>query len=98
VLHHYGTPGGCENGHLLGHTASSHAWYEPFFRNNTYFALKLLGGGDRARFLWRLYREHVLNRAFAAAGPGFLARRHAALARGAAEGWRAWRQLRAAGR
>jgi GT2 family glycosyltransferase len=98
VLHHYGTPGGCENGHLLGHTASSHAWYEPFFRNNTYFALKLLGGGDRARFLWRLYREHVFNRAFAAAGPGFLARRHAALARGAAEGWRAWRQLRAAGR
>jgi GT2 family glycosyltransferase len=98
VLHHYGTPGGCENGHLLGHTASSHAWYEPFFRNNTYFALKLLGGGDRTRFLWRLYREHVLNRAFAAAGPGFLARRHVALARGAAEGWRAWRQRRAAGR
>jgi GT2 family glycosyltransferase len=95
VLHHYGTPGGCENGHLLGRTEASHAWYEPFFRNNAYFALKLLGGGDRARFMWRLYREHVLNRTFAAAGPGFLVRRHAALARGAAAGWRAWRQARA---
>jgi GT2 family glycosyltransferase len=97
VVHHYGTPGGCDNGHLLARSAASHAWYEPFFRNNTYFALKLLGGGDRARFFWRLYREHVLNRAFAAAGPAFLARRHAALARGAAGGWRAWRQWRAVG-
>jgi GT2 family glycosyltransferase len=96
VLHHYGTPGGCDNAHLLGRTETSHAWYEPFFRNNTYFALKLLDGGDRARFLWRLYREHVLNRTFASAGPAFLARRHAALARGAADGWRAWRQARAA--
>ena len=98
VLHHYGTPGGCENEHLLGRDAASHAWYRPFFRNNIYFALKLLTGGDRARFLWRLYREHVLNRAFAAAGPAFLARRHAALARGAAAGWRVWRQARAAER
>jgi GT2 family glycosyltransferase len=94
VVHHYGTPGGCDNAHLLGRTAGSHVWYEPFFRNNTYFALKLLGGGDRARFLWRLYREHVLNRGFASAGPAFLARRHAALLKGAAGGWRAWRQLR----
>lgn len=92
VLHHYGTPGGCDNGHLLGRTATSHAWYEPFFRNNTYFALKLLPAGLQLRFLWRLYREHVLNRAFAGAGPAFLARRHAALARGAAAGWRAWRR------
>ena len=98
VLHHYGTPGGCDNGNLLGRTETSHAWYEPFFRNNTYFALKLLGGGDRARFLWRLYREHVLNRGFAAAGPAFLAHRHAALARGAAAGWRAWREAREVGR
>jgi GT2 family glycosyltransferase len=98
VLHHYGTPGGCDNGHLLGRTESSHAWYEPFFRNNTYFALKLLGGGDRARFLGRLYREHVLNRAFLAAGPAFLARRHAVLIRGAVAGWRAWRRARAEGR
>jgi GT2 family glycosyltransferase len=98
VVHHFGTPGGCENANLLARTAESHEWYGPFFRNNTYFALKLLGGGDRALFLWRLYREHVLNRAFAAAGPGFLARRHAALARGAAEGWRAWRQAKAEGR
>jgi GT2 family glycosyltransferase len=95
VVHHYGTPGGCGNGHLLARTPASHAWYEPFFRNNTYFALKLLAGGDRVRFLWRLYREHVLNRGFAAAGLAFLTRRHAALARGAAGGWRAWRQLRA---
>jgi len=91
VVHHYGTPGGCDNENLLGRTAASHAWYVPFFRNNTYFALKLLAGGDRARFLWRIYREHVLNRAYLSAGPGFLARRHAALARGAAEGWRARR-------
>jgi GT2 family glycosyltransferase len=95
VVHHYGTPGGCDNGHLLARTAGSHAWYEPFFRNNTYFALKLLDGGDRVRFLWRIYREHVLNRGFATAGPAFLAHRHAALARGAAAGWRTWRQLRA---
>jgi GT2 family glycosyltransferase len=92
VVHHYGTPGGCDNGHLLGRTEASHAWYELFFRNNTYFALKLLAGGDRARFLWRLYREHVLNRGFAAAGPAFLARRHTTLARGAVAGWRTWRQ------
>jgi GT2 family glycosyltransferase len=98
VLHHYGTPGGCDNGHLLGRTESSHAWYEPFFRNNTYFALKLLGGGDRLHFLWRLYREHVLNRAFVTAGPAFLARRHAALVRGAVAGWQAWRRVRAEGR
>ena len=98
VLHHYGTPGGCDNGHLLARRGASHAWYESFFRNNTYFALKLLAGGDRARFLWRLYREHVLNRVFAAAGPAFLARRHVALARGAAAGWRAWRRARAAAR
>jgi GT2 family glycosyltransferase len=91
VIHHYGTPGGCDNENLLGRTAASHAWYVPFFRNNVYFALKLLAGADRARFLGRLYREHVVNRAFLAAGPAFLARRHAALARGAAEGWRAWR-------
>ena len=90
VVHHFATPGGCENGHLLGRTAASHAWYAPFFRNNVYFALKLLDGGARARFLWRLYREHVLNRTFVAAGPAFLARRHAALARGALGGWRAW--------
>jgi GT2 family glycosyltransferase len=98
VVHHYGTPGGCDNEHLLGRTAASHAWYVPFFRNNTYFALKLLAGADRARFLWRLYREHVLNRAFLAAGPAFLGRRHAALARGAAEGWRVWRAARPDGR
>jgi GT2 family glycosyltransferase len=91
VVHHYGTPGGCDNENLLGRTAASHAWYEPFFRNNVYFALKLLPRGDRARFLWRLYREHVANRAFVAAGPAFLARRHAALARGAVAGWRARR-------
>jgi GT2 family glycosyltransferase len=97
VLHHYGTPGGCDNGHLLGRTGASHAWYEPFFRNNTYFALKLLARGDRARFGWRLYREHVLNRAFLAAGPAFLARRHAALARGAAAGWRVWQRAQATG-
>jgi GT2 family glycosyltransferase len=97
VVHHYGTPGGCENANLLASTPESHAWYEQFFRNNTYFALKLLEPGDRARFLWRLYREHVLNRAFVAAGPAFLGRRHAALARGAAAGWRAWRQARTAG-
>jgi GT2 family glycosyltransferase len=90
VVHHYGTPGGCDNEHLLARTQASHAWYEPFFRNNVYFALKLLGAADRARFMWRLYREHVLNRAFVAAGPMFLARRHAALARGAVGGWRAW--------
>jgi GT2 family glycosyltransferase len=94
VVHHYGTPGGCDNANLLGRTAASHGWYEPFFRNNVYFALKLLAGGDRAGFLWRLYREHVLNRAFLAAGPAFLARRHAALARGAAAGWHAWRSAR----
>jgi len=91
VIHHYGTPGGCDNENLLGRTAAAHAWYVAFFRNNVYFALKLLTGGDRARFLARLYREHVLNRAFVAGGPAFLARRHAALARGAAEGWRVWR-------
>lgn len=98
VVHHYGTPGGCDNAHLLGRTAASHAWYGPFFRNNVYFALKLLTGIDRARFFWRLYREHVANRAFLAAGPGFLARRHAALARGVADGWRAWRAAAAGGR
>ena len=92
VVHHYGTPGGCDNEHLLARTAASHAWYRAFFRNNVYFALKLLAGADRARFLARLYREHALNRAFAAAGPTFLARRHLALARGALDGWRAWRQ------
>jgi GT2 family glycosyltransferase len=95
VVHHYGTPGGCENGNLLSRSAESHAWYGPFFRNNVYFALKVLAGADRARFLARLYREHVANRTFAAAGPAFLARRHAALARGAADGWRAWRAARA---
>jgi GT2 family glycosyltransferase len=94
VVHHYGTPGGCDNGHLLGRSPASHAWYESFFRNNTYFALKLLGRGHRARFLWRLYREHVLNRVFATTGPAFLARRHGALLRGAAAGWQAWRRAR----
>jgi GT2 family glycosyltransferase len=97
VVHHYGTPGGCDNEHLLSRSRASHAWYETFFRNNVYFALKLLAGGDRGRFLLRLYREHALNRAFAAAGPAFLARRHGALIRGARAGWRAWRQARAAG-
>jgi GT2 family glycosyltransferase len=97
VLHHYATPGGCDNQHMLSHSPASHTWYESFFRNNVYFALKLLAGGDRARFLLRLYREHALNRGFAAAGPGFLARRHGALARGIHAGWRAWRQARAAG-
>jgi GT2 family glycosyltransferase len=95
VVHHYGTPGGCDNAHLLSPSPASHAWYESFFRNNVYFALKLLAGGDRARFLLRLYREHALNRAFAAVGPGFLGRRHGALVRGARAGWRAWRQARA---
>ena len=98
VVHYFGTPGGCENGNLLSSTAASHAWYVPFFRNNTYFALKLLAGRDRARFFWRLYREHVVNRAYLAAGPVFLGRRHAALARGAAGGWRAWRDARAGAR
>ena len=98
VVHHFGTPGGCENGNLLSHAAASHAWYVPFFRNNTYFAFKLLAGADRARFLWRLYREHVLNRAYLGAGPVFLGRRHAALARGAAGGWCVWRQARAGAR
>jgi GT2 family glycosyltransferase len=97
VVHHYGTPGGCDNEHLLSRSPASHAWYATFFRNNVYFAFKLLAPGDRSRFLLRLYREHALNRAFAAAGPRFLAHRHAALARGALAGWRAWRQLRSAG-
>ena len=97
VVHHFGTPGGCENANLLSRADGSHAWYVPFFRNNTYFALKLLAGRDRARFLWRIYREHVVNRAYLAAGPAFLRHRHAALARGTTEGWRAWRQARAAG-
>jgi GT2 family glycosyltransferase len=95
VVHHFGTPGGCENGHLLSHAPASHAWYETFFRNNVYFGLKLLAGADRARFLARLYREHALNRAYLAVGPAFLARRHGALARGARAGWRAWRAARA---
>jgi GT2 family glycosyltransferase len=97
VVHHYGTPGGCDNEHLLSHSPASHAWYETFFRNNVYFALKLLARRDRARFLLRLYREHALNRAFAGAGPAFLVRRHGALVRGARAGWRAWRQARTAG-
>jgi GT2 family glycosyltransferase len=94
VVHHYGTPGGCGNEHLLSRAPASHAWYATFFRNNVYFALKLLPGADRARFLLRLYREHALNRTFATAGPVFLARRHAALIRGTIDGWRAWRQAR----
>jgi GT2 family glycosyltransferase len=94
VVHHYGTPGGCDNEHLLSRSDASHAWYATFFRNNVYFALKLLAGRTRGRFLLRLYREHALNRGFAAAGPAFLARRHAALARGALAGWRAWRAQR----
>jgi GT2 family glycosyltransferase len=94
VVHHYATPGGCDNAHLLSRSPASHAWYESFFRNNVYFALKLLAGGDRARFLLQLYREHALNRAFAAVGPAFLGRRHGALVRGARAGWRAWRQVR----
>ena len=96
VVHHYGTPGGCGNEHLLSASPASHAWYETFFRNNVYFALKLLDAGDRARFLVRLYRQHALNRTFAMAGPGFLARRHGAFVRGARAGWQAWRRARAA--
>jgi GT2 family glycosyltransferase len=92
VLHHYGTPGGCDNGHLLAHTSASHHWYATFFRNNVYFGLSRLTGTDRARFFARLYREHVLNRAYVTAGPAFVARRHAALAAGAVAGWRAWRE------
>jgi len=97
VVHHFHTPGGCDNEHLLSRSPASHAWYETFFRNNVYFALKLLTGSDRAGFMLRLYREHALNRAFAAAGPGFLAQRHGALVRGTRAGWRTWRQARAAG-
>src|SRR4030095_12461566 len=38
VIHHYGTPGGCENANLLARTTGSHAWYDMFFRNSIYFA------------------------------------------------------------
>jgi GT2 family glycosyltransferase len=82
VLHYYGSPGGNENRHLLGREPASHAWYRDFFHNHVYVTLKHLPAGTLPTLLWRLYRAHVLNRAFLRQGVAFLLRRHHAFVAG----------------
>jgi GT2 family glycosyltransferase len=91
VLHFYGSPGGTENRHLLGHEPASHAWYTAFFHNNTYCNLTHVPRRYLPRLFWQLYRSHVLNRPYLAEGPAFVLRRHAAFARGVAAGLRTHR-------
>ena len=82
VAHHYGSPGGAENRHLLGREGASHAWYRDFFHNHVYVALKHLPPSTLPLLLWRLYRAHVLNRPYAREGVPFMARRHRAFLSG----------------
>jgi GT2 family glycosyltransferase len=95
VLHFYASPGGNENRHLLGRERGSHAWYRAFFHNHVYVTLKHLPRRVLPVLLWRLYRNHVLNRAFVRAGGGFLLARHRAFAEGVAGGVGSWRRWRA---
>jgi glycosyltransferase involved in cell wall biosynthesis len=82
VLHHYGSPGGAENRHLLGREPDSHAWYQAFFHNHVYVTLKHLPRRTLPILIWRLYRAHVLNRPFLREGPRFVLRRHRAFLAG----------------
>jgi GT2 family glycosyltransferase len=82
VFHYYGSPGGSENRHLLGHEPASHAWYRDFFHNHVYVTLKHLPRATLPTLLWRLYRAHVLNRPFLRQGVAFLLRRHQAFLTG----------------
>jgi GT2 family glycosyltransferase len=90
VLHFYGSPGGADNRHLLGRDPASHAWYSAFFHNHVYCDLKHAPRCHLPGRWWRLYRAHVLNGPYLAEGPAFLARRHAAFARGVAAGVWTW--------
>jgi GT2 family glycosyltransferase len=94
VRHFYGSPGGNENGHLLGRTTGSHRWYRDFFHNHVYVALKHMPRAHLPVLLWHLYRAHVMNRPFAREGVRFLGRRHAAMVAGVLAGCRTWRRFR----
>ena len=82
VYHYYGSAGGNENRHLLGHEPASHAWYRDFFHNQVYVTLKHLPRATLPTLLWRLYRAHVLNRPYVARGVPFLLHRHRAFLAG----------------
>lgn len=82
VYHYYGSAGGNENRHLLGHEPASHAWYRDFFHNQVYVTLKHLPRATLPTLLWRLYRAHVLNRPYVGQGVPFLLHRHRAFLTG----------------
>jgi GT2 family glycosyltransferase len=94
VHHHYGSPGGADNRHLMGREPGSHGWYRDFFHNQVYVTLKHMPRGVLPRLLWRVYRAHVLNRPYLGEGAGFALARHRAFAAGVAAGWRSWRARR----
>ncbi len=94
VHHFYGSTGGNENYHLLGRDPASHGWYRFFFHNQMYFALKHMPGPSLPRLLWRLYRNHVMNRSCAREGMRFLVARHWTFAAGLAHGIATYRQWR----
>jgi GT2 family glycosyltransferase len=94
VHHFYGSPGGAGNRHLMGREPDSHRWYRFFFHNHLYFALKHMPPRALPRFLWRLYRAHVLNRPYAQEGPGFLLARHRAWLAGLASAWVTYQRAR----
>lgn len=94
VVHYFGTPGGCDNVNFGGRSPESHSYYRTFFHNNAYFALKNFAWANRVRILFRVYRDHGLNRPLLTQGPRFILRRHLAIFLGLWDGWRTWRNHR----
>jgi GT2 family glycosyltransferase len=98
VHHFYGSAGGNDNRHLLGRDSASHGWYQAFFHNQTYVALKHMPPQRLPVLLWHLYRGHVLNRAFAREGLRFLLARHRAFVGGVTQSWLTYRRGAVQGR
>jgi GT2 family glycosyltransferase len=94
VLHHFGTPGGCDN-IRLGTTADPSArYYHDFARNNMYCFCKHVPASLIPGVVWDLYRAHVGNRAVLRRGVRFWWQRHAAFLRGMRDGIRTWQRHR----
>jgi glycosyltransferase involved in cell wall biosynthesis len=93
VMHQYSNTGGCENSNLFGRSIHSHAWYHYFFKNSFYFFLKNIGGVAFPALIWKLYRGHVLNRAYIREGLCFENARHRVFFTGLRDGIITYRKL-----
>ena len=97
VVHEYDSEGGHNNRHLYGTSEESHAWYASYFRNMVYVTVKHMPVRVWPLACWRLWRQHVCNRAFLRKGLPFVSARQRVFVRGVWQGLQAGRRASAHG-